>query len=278
MTRTFIQNPTTKVGGRASNIASSTNATPTVVTFTVPATVAISGASNTPNIQITTSAVHGLKTGDKVTVASVGGNTAANTSAIVDVIDTLNFRMRSVDGNGAYTSGGTVQLWQFQNGDIVTIASHTTNTGANGTWVVSAASATTITPLNPNSNANSVGNGVGGATGTITHSGRSYSPSLDISAIDATVFNLSLRIRVSSLTVGKNAVFQVRDSVDAFANHLPGPSVVVPGGISPQAPFEVVFNFREIPRIRFNTASAVLQVYSAVDSGGTVAYDAFLEY
>ena len=46
-------------------------------------------------------------------------------------------------------------------GDLVTVRSHTTNTAANGTWTVTKLTADTLS-LN-----SSVGNGTGGATGTI---------------------------------------------------------------------------------------------------------------
>ena len=47
-------------------------------------------------------------------------------------------------------------------GQLVTIESHTVNTNANGTWVVSATNGTTTITLT-----GSAGNGVGGATGTV---------------------------------------------------------------------------------------------------------------
>jgi len=49
----------------------------------------------------------------------------------------------------------------LQTGDVVTIVGHTTNTKANGTWVVTRTANTTFTLTG------SVGNGVGGATGNI---------------------------------------------------------------------------------------------------------------
>lgn len=49
----------------------------------------------------------------------------------------------------------------FGVGDEVIVASHTTNTNANGTWNISAATANTITLQG------TTGNGVGGATGTV---------------------------------------------------------------------------------------------------------------
>lgn len=57
------------------------------------------------------------------------------------------------------TSSGNHGLFD---GQTVIIANHTTNTNANGTWLIHVLSATTFS-LNT-----SVGNGVGGATGTIT--------------------------------------------------------------------------------------------------------------
>jgi len=54
----------------------------------------------------------------------------------------------------------TVTAHGYSTGDIVVIAGHTTNTNANGTWVITNTGANTFT-LN-----GSVGNGIGGATGT----------------------------------------------------------------------------------------------------------------
>jgi hypothetical protein len=51
--------------------------------------------------------------------------------------------------------------------DLVCVDQHATNTNANGWWRVSASGATTITLKSPVTGANSVGNGVGGATGSI---------------------------------------------------------------------------------------------------------------
>lgn len=53
----------------------------------------------------------------------------------------------------------------FSNGDIVSITAHATNTAANGIWQIGSVAANTFALLDPISGANSVGNGVGGATG-----------------------------------------------------------------------------------------------------------------
>lgn len=73
----------------------------------------VTGATNASPIVITTSTVHGLRTGDKVYITGVGGNTAANNSLTnpawtVTVTSTTQFSLDGSTGNGAYTSGGTV--------------------------------------------------------------------------------------------------------------------------------------------------------------------------
>lgn len=66
----------------------------------------VTGATNASPIVIT-SASHGLTTGMKVTVASVGGNTSANGTWTITVVSSSTFSLDTSTGNGAYTSGGT---------------------------------------------------------------------------------------------------------------------------------------------------------------------------
>ena len=66
----------------------------------------ITAASNASPIVIT-SAAHGLTTGTRVTIAGVGGNTAANADFTVTNVSTNTFSLDGSTGNGAYTSGGT---------------------------------------------------------------------------------------------------------------------------------------------------------------------------
>ena len=68
-------------------------------------TVAIIGATNTTPIVINANN-HGYKNGQKVTIAGVGGNTAANGTWIATFVDPNNFTLNNSAGNGAYTSGG----------------------------------------------------------------------------------------------------------------------------------------------------------------------------
>lgn len=71
-------------------------------------TGSITGATNASPIVIT-SLGHGLSTGDAVTIADVGGNTAANSSGgwFITVVDADSFSLDGSTGDGAYTSGGT---------------------------------------------------------------------------------------------------------------------------------------------------------------------------
>jgi hypothetical protein len=70
---------------------------------------AITAASNASPIKITV-ANHGLNTGETVVIAGVGGNTAANGTWVITVIDASNFNLNGSTGNGAYTSGGSATV------------------------------------------------------------------------------------------------------------------------------------------------------------------------
>ena len=65
---------------------------------------AITGATNANPIVIT-SAAHGLTNGDSVVISGVLGNTAANGTKTVTVVNANSFSIATA-GNGAYTSGG----------------------------------------------------------------------------------------------------------------------------------------------------------------------------
>jgi hypothetical protein len=69
----------------------------------------VAGATNATPIVITDVA-HGLVTGDHVTVASVGGNTAANGTWIVTRVTADTFSLNGSVGANDYTSGGTWAL------------------------------------------------------------------------------------------------------------------------------------------------------------------------
>lgn len=91
-------------------------------------TVAITAASNPAAplpIQIT-AANHGYKNGQKTTISGVLGNSAANGTWTVTVVDSNNFTLNGSAGSGAYTSGG-VAVNQDYGGCHVWISPDNTN-------------------------------------------------------------------------------------------------------------------------------------------------------
>lgn len=73
-------------------------------------TSTVTAATNASPIAITTSAAHGLQTGNRVVVSSVGGNTSANGNFTITRTGANTFTLDGSTGNGAYTSGGTVHV------------------------------------------------------------------------------------------------------------------------------------------------------------------------
>lgn len=67
----------------------------------------ITGATNASPIIITTSGGHGFGGGDKITIAGVTGNTAANGTWIITWVSGTQFGLNGSTGNGAYGGGGT---------------------------------------------------------------------------------------------------------------------------------------------------------------------------
>ncbi len=76
-------------------------------TYGVITSGGITGATNAGPIVITTSTTHGLATGAKVQISGVAGNTAANGTFTITVVDTTHFSLNGSTGNAAYTGGGT---------------------------------------------------------------------------------------------------------------------------------------------------------------------------
>jgi hypothetical protein len=74
-----------------------------------PKVITVTGATNASPIVITSNG-HRLATGDRVAIASVGGNTAANGTWEVTKVNANTFSLNGSTGNGSYTSGGTVTL------------------------------------------------------------------------------------------------------------------------------------------------------------------------
>lgn len=101
------------------------NTTPYTALDVIGVNLAVTDATNANPIVVTT-ATHGLVDGDPVTIASVGGNTAANGNFFIKkttVGSATTFGLYSdkdllvpVAGNGAYTSGGTLaKLFRLPN-------------------------------------------------------------------------------------------------------------------------------------------------------------------
>lgn len=81
----------------------------------VASKLAVTGATNATPIVVTT-APHGLEDQAIVTISGVVGNTAANGTFQVDVLSATTMALKTladyatnVAGNGAYTSGGTLE-------------------------------------------------------------------------------------------------------------------------------------------------------------------------
>ena len=85
--------------------------------------VAITGATNVSPI-VVTSTGNRLDTGDRVTIAGVVGNTAANGTFVITRVDANSFSLDGSTGNGAYTSGGT---WEINRSRFQSMAFHTNN-------------------------------------------------------------------------------------------------------------------------------------------------------
>ncbi len=70
--------------------------------------LSVTAATNTLPIQITTLTANSLVTGQTVVIVGVTGNTAANGTFVITVIDSTHFTLDGITGNGTYTGGGTV--------------------------------------------------------------------------------------------------------------------------------------------------------------------------
>jgi parallel beta-helix repeat protein len=75
-------------------------------TFIVPSR-RITDASGTP-IQITTQAPHGLTTGQRVMIAGVSGNRAANVTRLITATGLKTFTLNGTMSNGPYNGGGAI--------------------------------------------------------------------------------------------------------------------------------------------------------------------------
>ncbi|MGA9671372.1 MAG: neuraminidase-like domain-containing protein, partial [Terracidiphilus sp.] len=86
-----------------------------------PKVIAVTGASNTSPIAITTALGNGLQTGAQVTISGIVGNTAANGSFTITTTSPTSFTLNGSAGNGAWISGGTITVTAYDNTTIQTI-------------------------------------------------------------------------------------------------------------------------------------------------------------
>ena len=158
----------------------------------------ITNATNATPIQVTTLQPHGLVSGTQVTISGVGGNTAANATWTITVVDPSNFTLNTSVGNGAYTSGGkavpTISVTAATNASpiqITTAVPHGIagnnapvsitgvlgNTAANGNFLVTVINSTTFT-LN-----GTTGSGTYTSGGTVTVQANSMRATLNVPSI-----------------------------------------------------------------------------------------------
>lgn len=111
-------------------------------TATLGHTGSITGATNASPIVIA-SAAHGLKTGQRVKITGVGGNTNANSTWVITYVDDDHFSLQSSSGNSNYTSGGTFSLLGFYQAEIEATGDNGFEAGetffVHFTWTVSSA-------------------------------------------------------------------------------------------------------------------------------------------
>jgi hypothetical protein len=128
-------NPTTTASAIVVREASATGkpvAAGVVPAGSQPANLNVSGVSTANPGVVTTSAAHGLTTGQTVTIASVGGATQANGTWVVTVLSATTFSI-PVNVTGTYTSGGTVTP-PFVVG-VLDLAVHPERVSSNGLYV-----------------------------------------------------------------------------------------------------------------------------------------------
>ncbi len=86
-----------------------------------PAVIAVTGASNSLPITITTALANGLQTGAQVSITGVLGNTAANGTFTITVTGATTFTLDGSSGNGDWTDGGCITVNAYDAATIQTI-------------------------------------------------------------------------------------------------------------------------------------------------------------
>lgn len=88
----------------------------------------VSAATNASPIVVTTSVPHGFTTGQTVTINGGLGNTAVNGNWVVSVVTPTTLSLTGSTGNGTYTSNSATLYSGFANDGYATLFSYTVNT------------------------------------------------------------------------------------------------------------------------------------------------------
>jgi len=150
---------------------------------------------------------------------TIDWDTATISAALLD-LNTADVSIKQISSstNATPIVVTTSAAHGFTNGDLVYIADHTTNTCANGIWAITAASGSVFSLTNPVSGANSVGNGVGGATG--------YAVNLGPSAVADNWDDFSAAIVGTKQNLsGKTVTAGVADAADVTFTSVTGATV-----------------------------------------------------
>lgn len=119
----------------------------------------------------------------------VGDSSAATTAGMTDLQATLAATIAIVSSTNASPIVLTTGTHGLTAGQTITVSGHTVNTAANGTWVITVPSSTTLGLTG------STGNGVGGATGTAAQGNRFRRP------MDATFPSLTAQTMTWQMTL-----------------------------------------------------------------------------
>lgn len=165
-------------------------------------TITISGSTNATPIVVTFGAGHGLKSGDRVAIAGITGNTAANGEWSLEFTGTNTARLLGSVGNG--THGGTPRIARiFDQTPLMQNHSAVLAMGGNlvGTVTFTAFASYAEFAANDNSLAGSVlapivSNGVTGVTNTNATSASTSTKATSVLAMTAAMQGLEVEVRL----------------------------------------------------------------------------------
>jgi hypothetical protein len=132
----------------------------------------ISAATNATPIQITTSTTNGLITGQTVTIYGITGNTAANGTFTITVLNNTQFTLDGSAGNGAFT-GQLTTIAAGSNGAILPQATINvaSTAGFNTSGTIYVTTSTGVSTVNYTGTTGTSFTGCTGGTGTMSTGG-----------------------------------------------------------------------------------------------------------